>query len=225
MASKQKFSPIKTGVDPRTRAQDENRVRFLQLKDGEFAKVVVLVDSDEIISIEQCAIWKDDGNSPVWTYLGEEDPSHDLDIKRVYRAFLPVLTEDGEQKLFAMGKQNHSLIMEIAESMGELAGGEIRIKRVGTKLNTRYHITSTGNRKDISKQPDVDILSILGPLTIPGVQALIAEKLGVESYQDVLDMYKGKSSSPAKTATSNGKSKPKPVVEEDEEEDEDLELS
>lgn len=220
------FNPVKTGVDPRANAsKGEGSGRFLSIKDGEVVKVVPLVEAEEIISIEQCAIWLEEGNSPVWTYLGPEDPSHDLDIKRAYKAFLPVLTEDGEQKIWAMGRQNHSMVMEVAEAIGELAGVELRIKRTGQKLNTRYTVTQTGMRKDVSKQPEVDVISTLGPLTIEGVQEMIAEKLGKEDYDEVIAAYKGKRKVTSAKAGGTPRTKTTPVFEEDEELEEELQLS
>lgn len=229
------FNPVKTGTDPRKGASsngDAGRGNWITLKSGEMARVTVLVEPEEIVNVEQCAIWLDEGNSPVWVYTGPEDPSHDMDIKRTYRAYLPVLNDAGEQAVFSMSKTVHGQILDVAESVGELAGCVITIKRTGSGLTTRYSILPTGKRMDISKQPEMDVVSLLGPITPEGVRQLIAEKLGKPDYDAVLDSYNGKSRTTNAVkendtkARNGGKAKnSKPVFSDDDDEDEDLELT
>jgi hypothetical protein len=198
------FSPVRTGTDPRKDAVGSgvNSGMWLTLQPNEALNMVILVEASEIVNCEQCAIWLDEGNSPVWVYTGEDDPSHDLNIDRRYRAYLPVLVEkedvtpkEREQRVFSMGKSVHTQILDIADAVGDIAGVEIRVKRTGSALATRYSVTQTGKRYDVSKQPEVDVIALLGPLTPEGVQDLLCTKLGKGSYEEVLAAYKGKGTS------------------------------
>lgn len=197
------FEPLAKGADPRKDAGGQQN--WLKVEANSSVDVVILVEVEEILSCEQCAIWLEDGRSPVWVYTGPEDPSHDLKIDKRYRAYLPVLV-DGEVKVWSMGKGAHVQIMDIADASGELKGMEVRIKRTGNGLGTRYSIVPKGKRKDVSRIEEVDVIAMLGPITPEEVKDLIAERLGMESYEDVLEKYRGKTiRKAAKVAPVRGK--------------------
>lgn len=221
--SAEKFSPLKTGADPRTEEKKSNN--WLKIDPNTQLDVVILIGADEIISCEQCAIWLEEGNSPVWPYLGPSDPSHELKVDKRYKAFLPVL-QDGEPKVWPMGKGAHTQVLDIDDATGDIKGLEIRIKRQGAGLATRYSVTPTGKRKKVDTVPEVDVISMLGPLTVEDAQNMIAERLGLGDYEEVLDRYRGKTITrapkKAKVAPVRGNHLPSNPVEE--EEDEDLEL-
>jgi hypothetical protein len=190
MAAKRKSSGgISVGGDPRKSGGSNS---WLSIGPNSYADVTALVEVEDIVACEQCAIWLEEGNSPVWVYSGADDPSHDLKIDRRYRAFLPVLVE-GEVKVWPMGKGAHGQLLDIADAGGRLQGMDLRIKRTGSGLGTRYNVVPRGSRTDIDRFDEVDVISMLGPLDLDGIQDLIAERLGKESYEDVLDSYKGKS--------------------------------
>jgi hypothetical protein len=196
--------------------------------------MVCLVEAADILACDQCAIWLDEGNSPVWVYTGPDDPSHDLNIDRRYRAYLPVLaineeTGEREPRVFSMGKSVHMALLDIADAVGEIAGVELRIKRTGAKLSTRYTVAQTGKRFEVDDVPEVDVISLLGPITPEGVRDLLCTKLGKGSYEEVVAAYRGKSTSRKHTAKASGsgpvgkKVSRTKVEEETEDEEEDLE--
>lgn len=209
MASKT-YEAIRKGVDPRNSGGGSNgdgeKVRWFKLQAGEVKDLVILVEAEDIIATEQCAIWMKDGNSPVWIYTGPEDPCHELGIKRTYKAYLPVIELiDGkldEVAIWAVSKQVHIALLDIADASGELKGLEVRVKRTGTSLATRYSVVPRGKRRDVSRVEEVDILPQLGPLTSDGVKEHIARKLGEDSYDDVLDKYRGKAADASVTRES-----------------------
>lgn len=215
------YSPVRTGVDPRkTPNGNTSTYDWVKVGPNESIDVVCLVEVDDIITTEQCAIWLDSGGSPVWVYTGPEDPMHDLDdVKKTYRAYMPVV-QDGQVKVWPMGKMAHSQVLDISDAGGEITGMVLRIKRTGAGLGTRYSIVPTGKRIDVSKYDEVDVVAQLGPLTAEGVRELIATKLGVDSYDEVLLQYRGKPiAAPTKKASAKTKKKAAPVVEEDDDED------
>lgn len=190
---------LQTGRDPRKDKKagsngdspEERGFKWLKIEPGDYIDVVILCEADDIITGEQCAIWQDAGNSPVWIYTGDKDPYHELDVKdKRYRAFLPcVNVETDEVLVWGMGKLAHSQILDIADTSGSIKGMGVRIKRTGKGLQTRYAVISTGKRRNVSSYDEVDITSALGPLTVKGVRELIAEKLGFETYEDVVAAY------------------------------------
>src|SRR5688500_17744646 len=190
MAAKRKSGGggLSVGGDPRKTGGSNS---WLSIGPNSYADVTALVEVEDIVACEQCAIWLEEGNSPVWVYMGEDDPSHDLKIDRRYRAFLPVLVE-GEVKVWPMGKGAHGQLLDIADAGGRLQGMDLRIKRTGSGLGTRYNVVPRGSRTDVGRIDEVDVISMLGPLDLEGIQELIATRLGKDSYEDVLDSYKGK---------------------------------
>lgn len=216
--AKAKFSPIKTGYDPRTETGGSNGEgpSWLKLKPGEAVDVTALIEVDEIIACEQCAIWMEDGNSPVWVYTGPDDPFHDMKVDRRYKAFLPVL-QDGEVKVWGITKTVHRQILDIAEGSGELKGMNLRIKRNGGGLSTRYSVVPKGTRTKVSHIEEVNIIPLLGPLTPEEARELIAKKLGKDSYEEVLDLLAGRAATTRRAAAAAAES-------EEEEEIDNLEL-
>lgn len=185
-----KFNPVKSGYDPRKDGDGEKNTAWLKIEPNSSVDAIVLCEAEDILACEQCAIWLDAGNSPVWVYTGPDDPSHDLGVDRRYRAYLPVVV-DGEVKVWSMGKMAHVQLLDIADASGELKGLEIRIKRTGSGLTTRYSVVPKGKRHDVSRIEEPDIITMLGPITSEEVREMITEKLGKGSYEEVLSSYKG----------------------------------
>lgn len=213
MAAKKtgKYSPLKSGYDPRKDTEGGGgNAAWLKVDPNSTVDGTVIVEAEEILACEQCAIWLDTGNSPVWVYTGPDDPSHDLGVDRRYRAYLPLLV-DGEVKVWSMGKMAHIQLLDIADASGELKGLEVRIKRTGSGLSTRYSIVPKGKRHDVSHIEEPDVIGMLGPITSDEVKEMIVEKLGKSSYEEVLTAYRG--------STKNKIGKVSMPKEEDEEED------
>lgn len=234
--AKNGYNPVRTGYDPRQGAKNngnEEKTGFLSIAPNAQHDVVCLVEAEDIIAVDQCAIWltkeeQVDGiRSPVWVFTGPEDPSLELSgVSKAYRAFLPVIVDD-EVKVWPMGILAHRQLLDISDATGSLAGLELRLKRTGSGKGTRYSVVSTGKRFDVEDNEEVNVIDLLGPLEVEGVRKLIAERLGKADYDEVLDAYRGKPAKPvaAKTvgkATAGKKSKAKPVVEEDDEEEEEF---
>lgn len=183
------YSPVGKGYDPRKDAAKEGS--WLSIKDGDAVDVTVLVEKDDILYYEQCAIWLADGESPVWVYTGPGDPADDLGIDKRYRACLPVLVE-GEPKVWSMGKQTHAQILEIAEAGGNLAGAVLRIKRTGQLLKTRYSIIPRGKREDISKVKEIDVIAMLDLKEAEEIREMLTKRFGKDTYDAFSASYKAR---------------------------------
>jgi hypothetical protein len=198
-AKKSGYEAVRSGVDPRKDGTGGGK-NWLKIESGEAVDVVCLVSTDDILAVEQCAIWLEDGeNSPVWVYTGPEDPSHDLKVDRTYRAYLPVLV-DGEPKVWSMSKTSHKMLLDIADAGGELKGSLLRIKRTGSGKATRYSIVPRGKRKDVSSVEEVDVISMLGPITSEEVREMLVTRFNKEDYEELVESYTGKKAAKSKAA-------------------------
>ena len=171
------FEPIKKGVDPRKSSTGGGA--YFKIDAGEMADIVILSGADDILSCEQCAIWLDEGGSPVWVYTGGDDPSNELGIPRAYRAYIGILHE-GEPKVWSLSKTVHNMLLEISDAGALEPGAMVRVKRTGVGLKTRYSIVPRGKTKDVSDVDAPDIIESLGPITSEGVWEMMVEKLGMD---------------------------------------------
>ena len=188
------FEALKKGYDPRKAASGG---MYFKLDAGEQADVTILSGADEILSCEQCAIWLDEGNSPVWVYTGGDDPSNALGLPRAYRAYVAVV-HDGEAKVWSLSKTVHNALLEISDAGALEPGVVVRVKRTGTGLKTRYSIVPRGKTKDISGVDIPDIIESLGPITSEGVWEMMVDKLGMDQETIIL-RYGKKKAKPKKT--------------------------
>lgn len=199
-ATKKDPSLIRRGYDPRDEKTGGGEgAGWLSIADGEAVEVTLLYNKEDIIRYEQIGIWTTTGKAPpTWPYSGDDDPMHELGLDpkntKRYRAVLPVLTDEGEVKVWGMSKRVHTQLLDIADDSGSLKGLTIRIRRTGTKLSTNYTLTVRGKRKDVSHVAEPDILGMIGPLTAEEVREMLAKRFGKESYEEFLDAYRGKSS-------------------------------
>jgi hypothetical protein len=171
------FEPIKKGFDPRKSSTGGGS--YFKIDAGESADIVILSSADDILSCEQCAIWLDEGNSPVWVYTGGDDPSNVLGIPRAYRAYVGIY-HDGEAKVWSLSKTVHNMLLEISDAGALVPGAMVRVKRTGTGLKTRYAIVPRGKTKDVSDVEAPDIIESLGPITSEGVWEMMVDKLGMD---------------------------------------------
>lgn len=218
-------SLVNVGGDPR-KDGGANGTPWFKIDPGQAIDIVPLVEADEILSCEQCAIWlTDGGKSPVWVYIGSDDPSHELTVQRRYRAFMPVMVlPEKEVQVLAMGKGLHGQILDAADGIVNIKGADMRLKRVGSGLQTRYSIVPKGTRTDIKRVPEVDVVSMLGPMDREGIEKLIVDCLGAPDYETILEKFKGKEITKrlTKPATTQQRGKHATTVAEDDDDEEDM---
>lgn len=81
---------------------------------------------------------------------------------------------------------------------------------------------------DVDDVEEVDVVATLGPLTLDGIEKMIAQRLNCEDFEEVLEKYQGKKITGPQPAVAKSKAKAavkkaRPVEDEDEDEDEDEE--
>lgn len=189
--------PVRFGKPEERPASDGKSSSFLSVPKDKMMELKILVEGSKIPSVDQCALWNYFNPSPVWTYIGDDDPSNDLGIKRGYRAFVPVsYTDDkGELKvkLWSIPVGVHKQLSELEELNGGLKGQKIRVKKSGTGLKTKYSIAFTGKRYKISEDvpSEEDILELLGPYTREEIIKVIEDRCEM-SFDDVVATVVGK---------------------------------
>lgn len=149
---------------------------FIGLKDGDKVTMASLVNMEEMLSIDQHAIWLDGGNSPMFPCIGDNCPGCERGNQPRFRAFLPVVTHpDGEKKIFAFGIKVARALEELDEEFGGLAGHLFTVKRKGSGLSTNYTVIAVGKKTDVSEIEGLDVEEKLGPTTREGIIKLLEE--------------------------------------------------
>lgn len=188
---KESGPPVRFGKPEDRPVGDAKSGMFLSVPNDKTVELKVLVNGKDIPSIDQCALWSFFNPSPVWTYIGEDDPSNDLGVKRGYRAFVQVSYKDdrGEQKvkLWSIPIGVHKQLSELEEVLGGLKGQVLRVKKSGSGLKTKYTVVSTGKRYKITEKvlSQEEVLDLLGPFTRDEIIDVIEERCKM-SFDEVV---------------------------------------
>ena len=161
---------------------------FVKIGDGDAVDMVSLVDLDDMLSIDQHAIWLEGGNSPMFPCIGKNCPGEEQGNQPRFRAFLPVvLLDDGSQKIFSFGISIARALEELDEEFGGISGNVFRGKRKGSGLSTTYTVVALGKRRKIEKYEVPDIEEKLGPTTRKGILELLEETGAIEDALEEFD--------------------------------------
>lgn len=178
-----------------------NGTGFWNLKEGQTVELTLLASMDEIVSVDQFALW-DLNPAPIWASIGADDPGYELNLKPGYKAFVPVAFEgdDGpEVKLWAIGIGLHKELAELAEVYDDIKNIVVRAKRVGSGLTTKYSVIALPKGKPIGgvTAPTVDeVIAQLGPETRDDVISFIVERTSM-SWESIISYYERKASKTA----------------------------
>jgi hypothetical protein len=198
---------------------------FVKISDGDAVDMVSLVDMDELLSIDQHAIWLDGGNSPMFPCIGKDCPGDELGNQPRFRAFLPViLIKDKSEKIFSFGIQIARALEELDEEFGGLAGNVFRVKRKGTALNTTYTVIALGKTRKVESYDVPEIEEKLGPTTRDDILDLLRETGAIEDSleDDFDDEEEDEEEEEAPKPKKKAKKKAKKTEEEDEEDWDDV---
>jgi len=201
--------------------------QFIGIEPDAAIVVAPLVGMDEMISIDLHSFWEI--NPAVHLVcLGDNCPCCTLGNESGFKAYLPVLTREGESKIFAFGIGVARQFSELEEEVGSLAGKLVKIRRAGSGLRTRYTVTGLGKSIDISTATPADIESQLGPFDLPAIIRKLEENglAEAEQFEDLLPSKKEKPEPKAKKTAEpapKGKKPVKPAPEETEKKADDWE--
>ncbi len=158
---------------------------FVSLKDGDAVNLAPLVNMDELISVDQHAIWLDGGNSPMFPCIGDGCPGCKLGNQPRFRAFLPVVVlPDNEVKIFSFGIRVARALEELDSEFGGLKGHVFKVKRKGVGLSTNYTVISMGKTIDVDGFAMPDVEGKLGPITKEGINDLLMETGATEAGKE-----------------------------------------
>jgi hypothetical protein len=192
--------------------------KFIKLEADKPLGLILLQGMSEFISFDQHAMWHDEGKSPMFPCIGKGCPGCAMGDKPRFRGVMPVI-EKGDAsktiKIWTFGKMVAVALQEIEEVSGSVAGLLVSVKRTGAGLKTRYSVTSTGSRFNISaivaNLPD--ITKELGPTSVAEIKKLIsgeeAEVDDSELVEEVSEPEPAKKTKATKKSTGH-----KPVEEE-----------
>jgi len=185
--AKKKKSAIRKGRDAISSASSGSS-DFVRIADGDAIDMVSLLDLEEMLSIDQHAIWLDGGNSPMFPCIGKNCPGCDHGNQPRFRAFLPVVVLDsGEPKIFSFGISIARALEELDEEFGGIAGHVFRVKRKGSGLATTYTVIALGRTRKIAKYEAIEVEEKLGPVTRKGILELLKETGALEDTDDYDD--------------------------------------
>lgn len=119
--------------------------KFVKVSEDESLAIVPLVELDELTSVDQHEFW-DVNPAVLFPCIGEGCPACEAGNKPKYKAFLPVMSTDGESKIFAFGISIERQIEEISEETGGIKGMVLKIRRSGSGFSTRYTVVATGKK-------------------------------------------------------------------------------
>jgi len=200
---------------------------FVKISDGDAVDMASLLDLEDMLSVDQHALWLEGGNSPMFPCIGKDCPGCELGNQPRFRAFLPVyLVKEGNMvKIFSFGISIARALEELDEEFGGLGGNIFRVKRKGAGLNTTYTVVALGKKIKVNDDdlPD-DIEEKIGPTTRKTILALLTETGAVEDLvedDDDDEEEEEKEKEPVKKKKKKKKAAPKKEEEEEEEEEED----
>lgn len=153
--------------------------KFVKIEDGKPVDLVLLAGTAKMISFNQHAFWRDEGNSPIFPCIVDGCPGCERGDRPKFKAVLPVIVLGGDSKdptIWSFGISVARMLQDMEEATGsDLAGQSVRVKRTGTGLKTKYTVVSLGKKYNISKHKvDFDeIMSQLGPTTREEIIALL----------------------------------------------------
>lgn len=150
--------------------------KFLKFADGDKIAFAPLVGLDEMISCDQHEFW-DTNPAVIFPCLQTEDcPGCKRGDKPKFKAFLPVVTKEGESKVFAFTIKTFRQLEDIEAELGTLKGNVISVRRTGTGMKTSYTPVAIGKKMNVDKIEPIDIEALLGPTTAKEIEALIANR-------------------------------------------------
>ena len=152
--------------------------RFLTVKADEAVTFASLIDLDNLLSADMHQFW-DNNPAVIFPCLGGDDcPGCKLGNDPGFKAYLPVVTREGDVKIFPMGISIVRQLDEYQAEVDTIIGKVIKIRRTGSGLKTRYTVVPLGKDLDVDKYEIPDVEEALEPTTRKGIVELM-EKRGL----------------------------------------------
>lgn len=169
-------SPFAKGKEVLKSGSRTAGIMFISLKDGDAITVAPLVGMDEMISAHMHEYW-DIRPAIYHPCIGSADcPSCHAGHDARFKAYIPVVTSDGDIKILPMGIKVSEQLVDIEEEIGgDLTGHVLKIRRNGSGLKTRYVVRAIGKTVDVEDYDQPDFLPALGPTSKKEIVKLLRE--------------------------------------------------
>ena len=136
---------------------------FISVKADEALSFASLIGLDDLISADMHQFW-DVNPAAIFHCLGGDDcPGCKLGNDPGFKAYLPIVTRDGDVKIFPIGISIVRQLDEYESEVGSIAGKVIKIRRVGSGLKARYTVVPLGKELDITAHDIPDVEAALQP--------------------------------------------------------------
>lgn len=136
---------------------------FVTIKPDEFVQIAPLVGIDEMVSADMHEFWEVNPFVSIPCFGTNDCPGCRAGNNPKFKAFLPVVTREGEQKVYSFGISVARQLEDYEAELGTIAGKVVKVKRTGSGFKTRYSLVLTGKEIDVSKFTVMDIIPLLGP--------------------------------------------------------------
>lgn len=147
---------------------------FLSVGQDEAVQFAPMVGMDDMISADVHEFWE--VNPAVFVVcLGSHCPACATGNKPKFKAYLPVLTQEGEAKIFAFGITVARQLTDLEAELGNVRGSILKVKRTGAGMKTKYTVIPLGKKVKVDGREQPDIESRLGPTTVDGIRKAMAD--------------------------------------------------
>jgi hypothetical protein len=156
---------------------------FASIKEGESILFAPLVSMSDVLSVNMHEIWEIRPAIFI-PCIGAGCEPCAQDHKSRFRAYLPILTKDGEVKILPIGVTVFRQLKTIAEDV-DIKGKVMRLRRTGSgRYNTTYTLVAIGKEQDVSKIELPNIVEAIGPTDMEGIEKLWVQAGFVEGDDD-----------------------------------------
>jgi ribosomal protein L12E/L44/L45/RPP1/RPP2 len=147
---------------------------FLKVSEEDAAVIAPMVNLDDLISLDQHEFW-DTNPAVIFPCIGDGCPGCELGNEAKFKAFLPVMTKDGDPKIYAFGISVERQLVELEDELGGIRGKVMKVKRTGTGMKTKYMVVALGKSIKIDDTTAPDVIKAIGEPTRESIIKMLVD--------------------------------------------------
>jgi hypothetical protein len=149
--------------------------KFLKISNDDAVVIAPLAGLEEMISIDQHEFWEVNPAAIV-PCIHRKCPACEAGNSPRFKGFLPVVTKEGEVKVWAFGIKVERNLEDLESELGTLKGQALKFRRTGTGKMTQYIVTPLGRKMNVADKEMPDIESMIGPLDAEGITRVLVDR-------------------------------------------------
>jgi ribosomal protein L12E/L44/L45/RPP1/RPP2 len=146
----------------------------LKVSEEDAAVIAPMVNLDDLISLDQHEFW-DTNPAVIFPCIGDGCPGCELGNEAKFKAFLPVMTKDGDPKIYAFGISVERQLVELEDELGGIRGKVMKVKRTGTGMKTKYMVVALGKSIKIDDTTAPDVIKAIGEPTRESIIKMLVD--------------------------------------------------